>query len=114
MPDAHEVTLAPWSAGPWSNAGIFQRQTDGDNWDDVYCIEASGGDPIVAEIAIDLDDAEDARKMAKADADLIALAPEMAEAILSLCDYWSIPPVMQGGYMRELADRLRAIGGDHA
>lgn len=43
-----------------------------------------------------------------ADAELIALAPEMAEAILEMDDYLvgEIPPA----YLVDIADKLRAIG----
>lgn len=53
-------------------------------------------------------------------AELIALAPEMAEAILAMadmCRLWTAPKSSLNEYEKGIADmaeRLRAIGGDRA
>lgn len=50
-----------------------------------------------------------------ADADLIALAPEMAAALLSLEDYHDCPAAVTEDAARsvcEVVEKLRAIGGE--
>lgn len=94
----------PWTPGPWrSNDGIAG---------DGYSIDSDGSQ--VGFVFCDPDGTEDPRR-AEADAALVALAPEMAEAILAACEVnddgdgiLSSNPVRD--VLDDLRERIESIG----
>lgn len=96
---AHEPVECPWTPGPWR-----AYQHGGGDW------FASNDTQDAADIRGDTDEE------CAANAELIALAPEMAEAILCFAEAWKgiAPSSQENRVICEMAVRLRAIGGDHA
>ena len=96
MSDTPEVTLSrPWTAGPWSAGASRSPFLNSDR--EIY----------------DEDEEHVATTFAVADGELIALAPEMAEAILRWDDEPGTLHLDTEALLIDLAEKLRAIGGNH-
>ena len=102
--------MSNWTPGPWAYKNTLDYDGDLHEW--ISCPD--GDTPWRCETSPDR-----TPEASRANHELIALAPEMAEAILDL-DKWDCNCDQPYGYdhgtkldcvgLRELADKLRAIG----
>lgn len=110
------MTARPWTSGPWSFE--WWQYPEKPLWNPKGRLKS--GDKTIVEEGYYCE--EDVFDWSDADAKLIALAPEMAEAILDLAN-WDCN--CENPYSREhhskmdcanlgdVAEKLRAIGGTH-
>lgn len=90
--------MSNWTPGPW---GIYHgRDVTGEGFTEVRT-QGGNGHAVVTWFD-DMDDEPDATL------ELIALAPEMAEAILKFCDAYETDQ-----WFQDVAAKLRAIGEDN-
>ena len=106
MRDETKTTGRPWTPGPWRLDAVYQRQTsDGSKVVEGWIVDADG----MQVVEVDSDDSR--MVMWAADAQLLVMAAEMAEAILA----WASPANAdhRTGVVAlfDLAEKLRKING---